>query len=342
MKIAFLGDFVLDGKKLDTKYFSEIHKYFEENGIVSCVNLESPFVTEGMQRAKEKVTLKASTDRISELKYVNPFLINLSNNHINDFGNESCELTKEILSTNNYTFFGVGYANEINSNLHIDDENKVIYIAYVTRSSDFTGSKLFAETDFIGGFDFNAKQLQQLKIDYPDYTLIVNIHWGIENIVYPEVEKTELARKIIDEGADIIIGHHPHIIQPMEVYKGKYIFYSLGNFYFPQIEFELKGEVKTLEVLPHQKKGIIPLLDVKNGELELKDILLVENTDNKQLVSENYKLKQIDTNNSYYSVKYKAYRIYARIFKLLQVNIRLLFTDPLELLHKIKRKLKLN
>ena len=61
---------------------------------------------------------------------------------------------------------------------------------------------------------------------------IAYVHWGNEFINYPYVDQKNLAHLMIDKGADIIIGMHPHVLQGFEVYKGKYIFYSLGNFVF--------------------------------------------------------------------------------------------------------------
>ena len=62
--------------------------------------------------------------------------------------------------------------------------------------------------------------------------IIVNFHWGIELEYVPNETQKKLAHLAIDEGADLVIGHHPHVLQGIEKYKGKYIAYSLGNFCF--------------------------------------------------------------------------------------------------------------
>ena len=72
-------------------------------------------------------------------------------------------------------------------------------------------------------------RVKEVKAKYPECKLVVHIHWGVEDVYYPEPEKIELGHKIVDAGADLIIGTHPHIIQPLEIYNGKHIFYSLGN-----------------------------------------------------------------------------------------------------------------
>ena len=91
--------------------------------------------------------------------------------------------------------------------------------------------------------------------------LAVSLHWGIEDSFKITPEQVEFARKLIDDGADVILGHHPHQFQGMEVYKGKPIFYSLGNFLFDQndpenmesfiVDMKFKGRVLTeLSAIP--------------------------------------------------------------------------------------------
>lgn len=64
--------------------------------------------------------------------------------------------------------------------------------------------------------------------------IIVSLHWGLEYEAPPHPHQIETAHRLIDNGVDLIIGHHPHVIQGIEKYRGKYIFYSLGNFLFDQ------------------------------------------------------------------------------------------------------------
>lgn len=341
ISIAFLGDFVTtNSRTIPIGYFDSFKEKIKKDLIYSCINLESPVVDKGMKRIKEKVTLKCVKDDISILKEFNPYVINLANNHINDYGNVSVSYTKKILEKEKLNFFGVGYSHESQEKVFIDSEFKIISLFYCTRSSDFTGSKLFAEDNFIGVWDINFSEIEKIRKNYIDYTIIVNVHWGIENIVYPEVEKCKLGRKIIDSGADAVIGHHPHIIQPYEKYKGKYIFYSLGNFFFPEVEFELHGEKRTLNILPHQKKGIVPIFTIINGTLELNQILMVENTKKKQIIHYNYKAICVKTNTFYYYLKSKIYYLNFRYMSKIILNLELLLIDPKKICIKILRRIK--
>jgi poly-gamma-glutamate synthesis protein (capsule biosynthesis protein) len=82
--------------------------------------------------------------------------------------------------------------------------------------------------------------IEKLKSDVqslgPQVDLIVVVmHDGIEYVNDPAVHQKEFARAAIEAGADLVLGHHPHVVQKMEIYNGKYIFYSLGNYIFDQM-----------------------------------------------------------------------------------------------------------
>ena len=273
MKIAFTGDLVLqEVQQPPYEIFGTLKKELEKDKVALCVNLESPIIQEDMEPVKNKITLFALSKAIEYLQYLDTFLINLSNNHINDYGNPSANLTQERLQENALPFYGIGLKKDKEKSFVINEENKIINIAFCTRSSDFTGSKLFADDDFIGGFSPDLKLIRSLRDKYKNHSIIVSIHWGKENITYPEMEKRLLGRNIIDAGADLIIGHHPHIIQPCEVYKGKHIFYSLGNFYFDDIHFEERGKKISRKPFKFEKIGLIPIVLINNGKLSIAEI----------------------------------------------------------------------
>ena len=75
-------------------------------------------------------------------------------------------------------------------------------------------------------------QVVAARKDYPDDVLVIMLHWGVEAAYSPTERQKNIARNLVDAGADLIIGAHPHRVQGVEFYKGKPIFYSLGNFQF--------------------------------------------------------------------------------------------------------------
>ncbi len=76
--------------------------------------------------------------------------------------------------------------------------------------------------------------IQQQRIERPDDFILIYIHWGNEYESVGNTAQQQLGRAILDAGADVVIGHHPHVVQNVELYKGKLIIYSLGNFIFDQ------------------------------------------------------------------------------------------------------------
>ncbi|WP_298505532.1 CapA family protein [uncultured Maribacter sp.] len=329
MKIAFTGDLVLQEIHDDPScIFGDFKKKLDFHDAELCVNLESPFIEENMKPIKDKITLYAYEDKVKYLKYLSPSLINLSNNHINDFGNLSSLLTVSILENAKLSFFGVGLENQ-EKNVIVDEKNRIIYLSYSTRSTDFTGSRLFAESNFIGPYLPNFFQIKKLKEKHIDFKLILNMHWGIEDIAYPEPNKRTLAYELIDAGADLIIGHHPHIIQPYEMYKDKYIFYSLGNFYFPDL-YDRNGEIFK-KALPHQKTGIVPIFIIKE-KIFLKHIIQVKIDEKKNLLVSDASLKSL-------TYQKKLYKILHPIYLFILFNIRRFFRvikNPRIILRKLK------
>lgn len=79
-----------------------------------------------------------------------------------------------------------------------------------------------------------CENIEVLKKEKPECHVIVVLHWGLEYQTEPTISQRKEAYSLINAGADVIIGHHPHVIQKEEIYKGKPIFYSLGNFIFDQ------------------------------------------------------------------------------------------------------------
>lgn len=184
MKFAYTGDCVLqDIQNIARTSFVNFGNELSNNNCRLIINLESPFIKGDESPIKNKITLSALPDSICFLDYLMPYLINLANNHINDYGNESVLFTQELLDKHHFHYWGVGYKNELDNNVWVDSVNKIINIAYVTRTSDFTGSRLFADIDLKGGFSPNLNQVEQIRKKYWDFSIIVNIHWERRYII---------------------------------------------------------------------------------------------------------------------------------------------------------------
>ena len=285
MLISFTGDICFgDVDKFTKTPFKNIG---EELSQMNCiVNLEAPFLPRSYTNypIKAKISLKSFDDSVNYLKQINPFLVNLANNHINDFGNLGAKNTMDVLDSNKLNYLGAGLKNQ-DHNLFILEEEKTIFLSYVTRSVDLSGSPLFEDDDFIGSKEYKLELLKKQIAPFQDYKKVVLFHWGVEDIHYPIPEQVVIGREIIDAGIDLIIGNHPHVIQSSEQYKGKWIFYSLGHLYFPHFESKLlnkKGIEQTSWDIhdKHRNRSIILSFEITEKEIKLVDIKSIQTKEN--------------------------------------------------------------
>ena len=147
----------------------------------------------------------------------NKFVLNLANNHILNYGVDGLSQTHSFLSQNEITYFPQ-FSTKIINNLSFGFLG-YDFISYPVIASEAKQSKIIADVK---------------KYDSTVDWLIVSIHWGNEYLPEAETWRVNLARQLVDAGADIIHGHHPHVWQSYEIYKDKPIFYSFGNFIFDQ------------------------------------------------------------------------------------------------------------
>lgn len=145
--------------------------------------------------------------------------VNLANNHTQDYLEQGLTDTLAALNRSEIVSFGEGKIAEY----QIDGVKIGLIGANV----------LGALEQGVDLPEFKARLADDIKKQKEKVSLvIVSFHWGTENKEEPDPEQRELARFAIDQGADLVVGHHPHVLQPLELYKGRYIIYSLGNFVF--------------------------------------------------------------------------------------------------------------
>jgi len=219
MLIKFLGDVYLDGK------------YTIDFPIdMFVVNLEFPISRRG-KPSKGKVNLKSEKSYIKETFGTNPIAVCLANNHIFDYGFEAFNDTISFLDSNTIGYFGINTSNPYMINLK---DKKIALFGYVCSSTHpakedgYNVSELYLE-----------KILEDItKIKNEVDFIVLQFHWGEEEIPFPKYSDVQIAHQCIEAGADLIIGHHAHVIQSHEVYMGKHIFYGLGNFIFPDLNVD--------------------------------------------------------------------------------------------------------
>lgn len=187
------------------------------NDDYSIVNLETTFTNASVKRDKGKGTVyhfKGSKEYVNILTSSKIEGVTISNNHIYDYGSQGIQDTISVLEQNKVDYCGENYK--------IIKEIKNIKIGFI-------GYNAWSASDELKNKIKNdIKDLREsgVKIVIPYF------HWGVENSYTPNEEQANIARFAIDNGADLVLGSHPHVIETLENYKGKLIAYSLGNFSF--------------------------------------------------------------------------------------------------------------
>ena len=231
INLLFFGDLMLDRhnrylmERKGASWFTQnIESMFSSNDL-NILNLEGPITDYASAYAPNQgfdtTLLKFTFDPQKTSQFLeqgNFKLVNLGNNHINNYGKSGIEQTFSNLEKNQVEYFGDIQGYEINGKIKEINGQRFAFVSY----NEF-GGKPLAET---------VKEITQLK-QQTDF-VIVYTHWGQEYSLSENASERQKAYAFVDAGADLIIGSHPHVIQPVEVYKDKAIFYSLGNFVFDQ------------------------------------------------------------------------------------------------------------
>ncbi len=209
----YQGSFVDVATKNGLPYFLEgLNNIFLEDDFTT-VNLETT-LTNSNEKAEKTFRFKGEPRYAEILSFSGIEAVNLANNHIFDYLQKGYEDTMSSLKNENIGFFG--YEN------HYLTEIKGVKIGALGYEGWQDSQEIRTQI---------KKEIQLLKGKGAQIVLI-HFHWGDEKQYVPNETQKSLARYSIDSGADLILGHHPHVIQGIEEYNGKFIVYSLGNFMF--------------------------------------------------------------------------------------------------------------
>jgi hypothetical protein len=184
------------------------------------INLESPFVP-GCMVTVEGMKFCGDERTVEGLAYAGVGVASLANNHAGNYGEEGVKNTVTLLA--NHTIASVGLGQPV---VKIVKNKKFGFLGYNDIGASNAGITA-ADTEKIKA---DIKSLRP-TVDY----LIVTFHWGTEYVSDPTSRQKEVAHTAIDAGADVIIGNHPHWVQGVEQYKGKFITYAHGNYVFDQM-----------------------------------------------------------------------------------------------------------
>jgi poly-gamma-glutamate capsule biosynthesis protein CapA/YwtB (metallophosphatase superfamily) len=195
-------------------------------------NLESPISSRGTAVADKKFTLRVGPVAIAALQAAGIRVVTLANNHTMDFGPLALQDTLKILGENNILYAGAG--------MNLEDARAPAFLNVGGRTLAFLSYSLTFPIEFYaaagrpgtapGYREYVKRDIEKVR---PRADLVVvSFHWGAELMTTAKDYQQELGRLSIDWGADLVLGHHPHILQELELYRGRLIAYSLGNFVF--------------------------------------------------------------------------------------------------------------
>lgn len=279
IKVAFWGDTCLQHKDLIARSWQEpeaLHSSVTElvqDIDYSIANLENPLFYDERTRNKEKLALHASPKTIELLKTLKVGAVSLANNHVADYGAKCGLATIKLLEEEGIKWFGAGYAgSEGNPSIIEWDGVSFACLGY----SHPPCEECYSASDRFGSARYSREELRSLisdlreKVDY----IFVFVHWGLEDINYPVPENVKTGREIIRLGADAVIGSHPHVYQGYEIYKGKYILYSLGNFIFGDIiDAPTEGGLTfTRKQSLRNRIGLVPVFSIDKAGIQLDEI----------------------------------------------------------------------
>jgi poly-gamma-glutamate capsule biosynthesis protein CapA/YwtB (metallophosphatase superfamily) len=238
LTIAAVGDVMLGGRTepfligFGPGYpFLEVMPVLRKADLV-VGNLESPVSTRGTAVENKKFTLRAGPIAVAALKLAGFRVVTLANNHMMDFGPLALEDTLANLGESDILSTGAG--------MNLDDARTPAIVKIKGKTIAFLAYSLTFPLDFFastsrpgtapGYAEFVKADIEKVR-PHADL-VVVFFHWGAELLAAAKDYQVKLGRQAVDWGADLVLGSHPHVLQELEVYKGRLIAYSLGNFVF--------------------------------------------------------------------------------------------------------------
>jgi poly-gamma-glutamate capsule biosynthesis protein CapA/YwtB (metallophosphatase superfamily) len=263
LQILFVGDILLDrGVRERIEHIgagalihASIDRVFEKADII-IANLECPATTIE-EPLNKKYVFRAEPEWLNALKDRGITHLNLANNHSMDQGRKGLDDTRENILK--YGLIPLGFGRSIKqaceAKLIATKPRKVYLFSSVQVHSEnwtYLDNKPCVCEKSINSI---IEQIIKLREQEPGAVILVQLHWGMEHETVPHSMQKQEAWSLIEAGADAIIGHHTHTIQSSELYKGKPIYYSIGNFIFDQSK-------------PQNSEGLIVRIEISESAVQ--------------------------------------------------------------------------
>jgi len=241
IRMIAVGDLMLsrsvENKMIEKKNF----KYpflktaeFTSGADITFGNLETPIIA-GKIVSVSRLVFRTDPKSLYGLRYAGFDVLSIANNHIMNFGKNGLEETLKELDDAGIMHVGAGItADNINKSAVIKVKDVTFSFLAFTYNTDMRKD---AKGEEYGVANMDKEKMQDAvrKAKTESDVVVVSMHAGTEYKTKSGSFQQDFAHSAIDAGADLVIGHHPHVVQEMEKYNGKYIIYSLGNFVFDQM-----------------------------------------------------------------------------------------------------------
>ncbi len=246
-------------------------------GDITIANLENP-ITQGREIQNGEMVFHADPGAEHALRDAGISFVSLANNHSMNFGEKGIVDTMRYLSDVGIAYAGAGGNDAVANAPSFVQKNGLTFafLSYVDPS--FTPYSYEATANRAGVAFMRIPAMQESVREakqHADFVIIL-MHAGLEYADGTTNIQREFAHAAIDAGAEMVIGAHPHVVEPLEKYQGKYIFYSLGNFIFDQ-------------VLPETKRGLMLQVAFTKHGVEHIDLvpLVIEDFSQPRVMEEN-------------------------------------------------------
>lgn len=215
-------------------------------GNLECV------VTNRELKTPKTYNFKVSKDSLKYLSDAGFDYLMMTNNHSYDYGEEGFKDTLKAVKESGFATSGAGYNKKEAMEFYRTTLNGQSYSilsvgAYPVENSGFNGEKQATATDTRAGVIWKSPEVIELVKEEKKTgaVIIINVHAGSEYVKKPNAVQQSFYKELCDAGADVIFGSHPHILQPVEMYNGSLIVWSLGNYIFPGMD-EMPGATDTM------------------------------------------------------------------------------------------------
>ena len=293
LTISMAGDMMFSGsvEKAVNQYGAD--GYFAEftpimrNSDLMIGNLETCLSDIGQPVADKQYTFRGSPQMARFLKMNNVTLVSIANNHSMDYGREAFLDMLDNLERNGIRYGGGGRNRKQAESLVLIEKKgmKIGFAAF---------SRVVPHVDWYAGDNTpgitGAYKVQEASVlkrisDYRKQCdiLIVSVHWGKEGSNIPRKQEMELAHKLVDAGADVVMGHHPHVVQGIEMYKGSPIFYSLGNFAFTSSKSQIANKTM-LVTLKFNRYKKLASINIKPGLIKYSRPVAMDSNQEKEFI----------------------------------------------------------